>query len=1494
MSIYSLLRLDRLKFRQQLVLIFIVGILLLTPVTSFVIGRVSNNILLKQLLAQGQQITATLVQHSKLALLYESDFAARESVKFISGFPDITVLEIRSSNGNVLFDNTSTTPNHFKPDYAAASQLKSYEFEDQWIFISPVMSASDIDDSLAIDLDDTKGAQTLLGYVTVSMSKQTLHLLQTKAYQTNFILTLLIALAIVFVLIRISRRMTTPIEKLAQHMKQAEEGDTGVRSEVKGQPDVTIMQHAFNTMMDELERRESDLTLARDRALEAARVKGEFAANVTHELRTPMNAVLGMMDLLAESQLSSRQVEYVNVARSSGEGLLSLIEDILDFSKNDAGKLVTNAAEVNLRELVEDIIRLLASQALGKGIDIGHFLERDIPSTLMIDRSRLQQVLINLLGNAIKFTETGEVSVTITRRNSSGDAEGNNESDQLFFAVKDTGIGIIEADRHKIFEPFTQADASTTRQYAGTGLGLTISKQIVNLMGGEIGLTSELGKGSTFWFALPCQGLSTTPSISVPVKTKDHTTKVLLITRSKIIQDFSNQIFFTKMVSCSRANNYLDAAIEINRLNNNEDRFDFIIIDQDSYFLHEAEFKSIFSGRVDISLTSIVILVNPFRPSKISHAPFKTIEKPLIGSSYNSVLNDDKERRPSTSRVNREAGHSISTDNTKILVVDDNRINQQVAKEMLDKLGCKADIASNGKQALEMVLKTKYDLVLMDCNMPVMDGYEGTTEIRRLEGFARMPIIAMTANVTDAEKDRCIAAGMDSFLGKPLRLGKLKDELYRWLPESSISRRVDAGSDSAAVADTTSNFDAQFMKELFESVGDVAYRMIEAFIEDTPVYIDSMKTAVAADNSKQVRDLAHTLKGSAANFGAHPFISTTKTLEQLAQHGQLGQCDLYISTLISQFSALREDFETNILKTSGDDADPLQPLHSLLIVDDDRTIRLALKEVFKSRKFEILEATDGLQAINICKRKIPDIILMDAIMPETDGFTACSTIRSLPNCADVPILMVTSLDDEDAILKAFACGATDYVTKPLHFTVLKERVSRLIQADKVGKKVKEMAYYDALTGLPNRAKLMQELRIILNRSSLDNKRTAVLFLDLDHFKNINDSLGHNVGDLLLKVVADRLRGCLRETDFIARLGGDEFTVVLEDVDSNDTISRISKTICETLNEPFVFLQQKMFVSASIGISVFPEDAGDVNTLLKHADLAMFKAKKSRNHFSFYQAGMEDQISRRLEVEQELHYAIEHNQLVLHIQPQQDTKSGKIVAGEALVRWQHPKQGLLSPDHFIGIAEESGLITDLTRWVISTAVKQISLWEKQGHSIKLSINLSGRDLEATGELVRHLTDVAQLHRLNTALLELEITESILMGDPQRSREELLRLKEMGFTLAIDDFGTGYSSLNYLKNLPVDVLKIDRVFIRDIEENSDDRAIVKGIIALADSLGLQTIAEGVETVEQQNIVSELGCHVIQGYLINRPVTIEVFEESYKGDFPLKTRRPSADVV
>lgn len=1489
MSIIARLKLDHLRFRQQLIVIFCFGLILVTPLTSYIISATSNDILRKQLYNQGMQIARTLATQSKLALLYESEYTAQESVNFVSGFPDAEVLEIRPGNAKAIYQAASLAPRKLGINYDDITDIQSYEFDDEWIFVLAVMSQADTDVNLDAAFMEEPDKQPLLGHVTVAMSKNTLFLLQRKAFQTNLALSFLLAVIAAFILIRVTRRITQPIERLAQTMRQAEEGDTSVRAELKGQPDVTVMQQAFNTMMDVLEKREKELEQARDNAVENARLKGEFVANVTHELRTPMNAVLGMLDLLRESNLSPRNKEYVGVASSSGESLLGLIDDILDFSKIDAGKIVVNTAQLDLKELIEDVIRLLASQALSKNVDIGYFIDFDIVGAIPLDRSRVQQVLINLIGNAIKFTESGEVSLTV-RQNA---VAAKSDETELLFEIKDSGIGINEDDQKKIFEAFTQADSSSTREYAGTGLGLTISKQIVELLGGEIGLTSQIGKGSTFWFTLPFT--DTTLSITQAQQdTQDSKSiRALLITRSAIIMRFSQKALSLNGVVCSTTTSYREASDLIKQAAREASPFDYLFVDEDNLFLHEAEFKSIFASHIDQQLTTIVVLSNPFKRSRVREMSFSVMEKPLLSSSFPNLIKENKKPTTTTTGTSRLPLVTASYRNTRVLVVDDNTVNQQVAREMLLKLGCKSDSAINGKYALEMVLKTDYDLILMDCNMPVMDGYDSTREIRRLEGSARIPIIAMTANDNEDEQKKCELAGMSSFLVKPLRLGTLADELSRWLSDKNTSLIPVPQSDTDIPVDGAENYDRAFLKELFESVGEVGYRMIEAFIEDTPIYIDSMKNALAEGNAKQVRELAHTVKGSASNFGAHPLTECAKLIEQLAHKDQLTECGVHIVQLVVRFEELRVDLENNILKNVLDDLSDHSPTHSLLIVDDDRTIRLALKDVFKGKEFETIEASNGRQAIEICRRSIPDVILMDAIMPETGGFQACRAIRELPNCADIPILIITSLEDEEAIVEAFASGATDYITKPLHFVVLKERVSRLIDANKVGKKIKEMAYHDSLTGLPNRARLMQELRVILDRSLLDKKRTAVLFIDLDNFKDINDSLGHNVGDLLLKVVADRLRGCVRETDFIARLGGDEFTVILEDVENNTTVSKVAETICESLNEPFVFLQKKMFVSASIGISIFPEDANDINALLKHADLAMFEAKKNKNHFIFYRIGMEDEISHRLEIEQQLRLAIENDELILHYQPQYDIETGKVVAAETLVRWQHPTQGLLGPGKFIPIAEQSDLIIDVTRWVISQSVRQIARWSEKGFAVNLSVNLSGKDLDSTGLLVDHLNQLANEYQIDTSLLELEITESILMGDPESSRRELLKLKDLGYTLAIDDFGTGYSSLNYLKNLPVDTLKIDQIFIKGITECKEDYAIAKGIIALANSLELNTIAEGVETIEQQELISALGCNIIQGFLISKPLPIELFEAKYLSGFKRANRQSNTQV-
>lgn len=1479
-------KLLNLKFNQQLIIVFIIAVILMSTLLSYTVGKISNDILKKQMRVQGMQITQTFSAQSKLALLYQSEYAAEDAVKSIAGFPDIEVIELKAVDGTILYSTRNIKIEATETVTHESTSIDIFENDREWIFSAPVLSKGDSDEELTDICQDDEQAQTLLGYVTLSMSKKTLHLMQKRTYQTSFIVAFAIAILIILTLYRISRRLTRPVEQLALVMGQAEEGNTSIRATLEGQPDVARMQHAFNTMMDGIENREAELKQAHDKALETARVKGEFVANVTHELRTPLNAVLGMMDLLSETRLNARQAEYIDIAKNSGENLLDLIEDILDFSKMESGNMDINLKEIDIRDLTEEIIQLLSPQALRKKLNFGYDIEEHAASFLIaIDITKVRQVLINLLGNAIKFTDIGEVFLRIRFK--------HGPLPEVEFEVRDTGIGITENNQSTIFDAFTQADSSTTRAYTGTGLGLAICKELVKLMNGNITLHSVPGKGSTFTFNIPVEHITSDPHLNTRLSLDDQK-HALLITSSTIIRLFTSSAIQANDFLCITTGSLRAAQLEISRLEKADINFELIIIDEELYYLNEDEFLPLLSKLASHDNVTIAILVNPYRSLQLETHRFLTIEKPLLRSSFDQLIkikdgNIDDSPQP---RIIRSTSPLTTQEvNKYILIVDDNRVNQQVAREMLNKLGYRSDIAINGQDAVTKVTRHDYDLVLMDCNMPVMDGFEATQEIRKLENKSHLPIIAMSANTSDSDKENYSLAGMNGSIGKPLRLNKLRDELLTWTSNTQITNP----EPSIALAEPTKPettkalaYEPQVMDELFEGIGDVVIKMLEAFLEDSPIYIDSLKQALQRGSAKNVRELAHTLKGSASNFGAINFLETAKIIEHLANNQQLHQCDIYIEALTDDFDILKRDIENNILNPLSNPDDLHQRKHKLLIVDDDRTIRLALKNIFTDQRFIIFEARNGQQAISFCKNDTPDIILMDAIMPDVDGFEACKTIRALPNLNETPILMITSLEDDNAINKAFSAGATDYITKPLNFTVLKERVSRLLQANRVEKRVKELAYHDSLTGLPNRSKLMQDLRIILNRAKLDNTNFAVLFLDLDHFKNINDSLGHNIGDLLLKAVADRLQSAVRESDFVARLGGDEFTVILENIEDSDAISNIAQNICTSLSSPFAFIQQKMFVTTSVGISVYPDDGTDVNALLKHADLAMFSAKKSRNNYCFYQQGMEDQVARRMELENELRYAINHDQLLLHYQPQVELKSNSVVAAETLIRWKHPEHGFLNPAEFIPLAEETGLIKELTFWVIREAFNQIKKWQNQNFDVKLSINLSAKDLESPGVLSDYLYYQLEETGISSDLIELELTESMLMNDPDKSKKELLALKDMGFVLAIDDFGTGYSSLNYLKNLPVDILKIDRSFIQEIEINADDKPIVKGIIALADSLGLTTIAEGVENEKQRAIIQELGCNTIQGYLISRPLSREEFERSYLEAF--KTRGQS----
>ena len=454
-----------------------------------------------------------------------------------------------------------------------------------------------------------------------------------------------------------------------------------------------------------------------------------------------------------------------------------------------------------------------------------------------------------------------------------------------------------------------------------------------------------------------------------------------------------------------------------------------------------------------------------------------------------------------------------------------------------------------------------------------------------------------------------------------------------------------------------------------------------------------------------------------------------------------------------------------------------------------------------------------------------------------------------------------------------------------NFIILSRDITERKDAEK---KITQLAMFDSLTGLPNRQSFLSRVARETRRAERNGSSFAVLFMDLDGFKNINDTLGHEAGDQALKWAADRLREGVRPSDLvarqdqpaladveIARLGGDEFTALIVDITCAEDAHVVARRILEMIRRPFTLLGREINLSTSIGIAVFRDDGDDALTLLKHADTAMYHAKESgRDNYRFYNASLTEQVIKRMALEREMRAALEHGELNLHYQPQFDAQSGRICGVEALIRWQHPVRGMVAPGEFIAAAEQSGLIIPIGQWVLATACADAARWQQAGYPVRVAVNLSPAQFKDL-HLVQRVMDSLNTSGLAPALLELELTEGVVMQDTATTQQTLLAFKALGVQVTLDDFGTGYSSLSYLKRFQVYKIKIDQSFVRDITEDPEDKAIVGAIISMARSLGIRTIAEGVETQAQLDYLQEEGCDEVQGYLFSKPMTADTFE-------------------
>jgi len=680
---------------------------------------------------------------------------------------------------------------------------------------------------------------------------------------------------------------------------------------------------------------------------------------------------------------------------------------------------------------------------------------------------------------------------------------------------------------------------------------------------------------------------------------------------------------------------------------------------------------------------------------------------------------------------------------------------------------------------------------------------------------------------------------------------------------------------------------------------------------------------------------------------------------------------------------------------------PAKPMR-VLIADDDAILREIAGAMLKEAGFAVQTVASGDAAVAVCALRMPDIALLDVEMAQGDGYQACTNIRFLPGGADLPIVMVTGCDDTASIDRAYEAGATDFIVKPINWTLLTHRIryvmrgARTIEAlrfseqknaallraipdgiflvDSAGSinhcfspidgllinsaleseaqslfsllpvakrglamdslssalrgapavfefsldstpsirhfecrylpnssgqvlaiirditarketdaRIHRLAYFDALTGLPNREWIREYLSQALSEARRRHRHLALLNVDLDQFKRINDTLGHGTGDALLRQVAERLQSAVDQIDVegvqgqIARLGGDEFMVVLTGLTDAMQAEQAAAQILAVHAAPYLQASYELVVTSSIGIAKFPEHGDDVESLLKNAEGAMYEAKSSgRNQLRVYDSAVNARALKRLSLEMELRRAVEDSSLEVYYQPKYEARTLKLLGGEALLRWFHPVRGQIPTADFIAIAEETGLIGDIGKWTLQRVCRDLSQWRAAGLMLpRIAVNVSGRDF-MDPEALLSISETVAREKLSPSLFELELTEGVLMRDAEAGRRSLLALKEFGFALAVDDFGTGYCSLNYLKRFPLDTLKIDRSFVADISEDPDDAAIVRAIIALGHSLDLKIVAEGVTTQAQLKFLRAEGCDAIQGFLMSPAVAAAPFAE------------------
>ncbi|MFK7993125.1 MAG: response regulator [Granulosicoccus sp.] len=745
----------------------------------------------------------------------------------------------------------------------------------------------------------------------------------------GFVLLLVIALGMLF-----ARSIVTPVKSLVTGAERLSAGDYEYElPQNNARDEIGQLTHSFNAMRVAVRHNEQELVTKTEVAQQAARLKGEFLANMSHEVRTPINGVLGMTELLLNTSLDAAQSRYAKTISRSGQALLAVINDILDFSKIEAGKLELSRCAFDLRDLVEDVVEMVAETAHKKGVEVVLLVPPESHVAFNGDSARLRQVLLNLLSNAVKFTAQGEVKLLVDC------AEQEEGLARVNLKVVDTGIGIEASNQKKIFESFVQADGSTTREFGGTGLGLAISSKLVDLMGGKMGVSSVAGQGSTFWVEIELQQLSSSVELAwrEPDSLKDK--RILIVDDNQTNREIlENQVIYWG-AEPTVATNAVEALKALERASNTNTLFDAAILDMQMPLMSGTELAKVMHDR-KLAITTRIILLSSACDNLDSQTCKRigihsTVNKPVRQPDLHNCLTAAIITDSSTPHIHRSAVKKIKTTELHghVLLAEDNPVNQDMMLEMMRLQGLTTELACNGEEVLTALEKNDFDLVLMDCQMPILDGFAATRKIRDIEDSLgknrHIPIIALTANAMQGDRERCLAAGMDDYLSKPVSSLQLRNVMTKWLKESGNSSPIaqkptdskpiqDAGSSSTATekptgmqpsspeihADYSSFVDERIFSELLvmcENAPAGFYnQLVKKFDESSIEDLNSMSNALNERNAKQLGSSAHRLKSSSASWGATRLTELLQALELASRNGKLEHAPILLKHVIRE------------------------------------------------------------------------------------------------------------------------------------------------------------------------------------------------------------------------------------------------------------------------------------------------------------------------------------------------------------------------------------------------------------------------------------------------------------------------------------------------------------------------------------------------------------------------------------------------------------------